>query len=69
MSTSIKHGDFSLLAENYSKYRPGYSEDILELVLTKVGKPISELDFVDVGAGTGIWTRMVAEAACRTTAV
>jgi ubiquinone/menaquinone biosynthesis C-methylase UbiE len=24
-----------------------------------IDKPIKEIDFVDVGAGTGIWTRMV----------
>ena len=28
-------------------------------------KPISEIDFVDVGAGTGIWTRMVHTAGAR----
>jgi len=55
-----KYGDFTGLAENYSKFRPGYSVDVLNKILKSVNKPIAEIDFADVGAGTGIWTRMVA---------
>jgi len=66
MSVSAKkHGDFAALAKNYSKYRPKYSETILTALLRMVDKPESEIDFVDVGAGTGIWTRMVAKRGCR----
>ena len=64
-STTVKHGDISALAENYSKHRAGYSESVLSSILGLAGKPVSELDFVDVGAGTGIWTRMVAGRNCR----
>ena len=32
---------------------------MLNALLGLLDKPISEVDFVDVGAGTGIWTRMV----------
>ena len=60
MSTTMQHGDFSDLAENYSKYRPGYSSEILEKIINYVGKPSDTIKFADVGAGTGIWTRMVA---------
>ena len=59
--TSLAHGDFSCLAEKYSKFRPGYSKQVLRAMISQIGRPPSSLKFVDVGAGTGIWTRMVAE--------
>lgn len=55
-----KLGDFTGLAENYSKYRPAYSNFVLDALLGLAGKPAEDIDFVDVGAGTGIWSRMVA---------
>jgi SAM-dependent methyltransferase len=55
-----QHGDFSGLADDYSKYRPGYSGSVLTALLALVGKPASAIDAADVGAGTGIWTRMLA---------
>lgn len=55
-----KLGDFTGLAENYSKFRPAYSPFILDALLGITNKPVKEIDYVDVGAGTGIWTRMVA---------
>ena len=61
---SIQHGDFTNLTREYSLYRAGYSDSILTSVLAMVGKPLAEIDFVDVGAGTGIWTRMVAARCC-----
>ncbi len=65
----MQHGDFSGLAENYSKYRPGYSKKILDVMLRLLDKENRDIDFVDVGAGTGIWSRMVTECGCKTTAV
>lgn len=59
MSTEIKSGDFSLLSENYSKFRPDYSQKILDKLLELTNKEFNEIKFADVGAGTGIWTRMV----------
>ena len=61
----MKHGDFTGLAEQYSRYRPGYSESILTALLALVGKPTGQIDVVDVGAGTGIWTVMLASRGCR----
>jgi ubiquinone/menaquinone biosynthesis C-methylase UbiE len=61
----MKPGDFSSLAEDYSKYRPGYSPTVLRALLGLVGNKPSSLDFVDVGAGTAIWTTMVADAGVR----
>ena len=56
---SIKAGDFSGLAGNYSSNRPDYSKSVLNALLGMIEVPISSIDFADVGAGTGIWTRMV----------
>ena len=61
----MKHGDFTGLAEQYSRYRPGYSESVLTALLALVGKPAGQIDAVDVGAGTGIWTAMLAARGCR----
>lgn len=55
-----KLGDFTGLAENYSKFRPAYSPFVLDSLLGLLDKSQADIDFVDVGAGTGIWTRMVA---------
>lgn len=68
-SASIRHGDFTHLAEQYSKYRPGYSPFVLDAALVLTARPPQNIDVVDVGAGTGIWTRLVAARGCRTTAV
>ncbi len=59
MTKIIRAGDFTGLAKNYSENRPDYSSSVLSGLLGLLEKPIDEIDFVDVGAGTGIWTRMV----------
>jgi len=56
-----KAGDFTGLAEDYSSNRPNYSEAVLNGLLGLTDMPTNEIDFADVGAGTGIWTRMVYE--------
>lgn len=64
---SLKHGDFTGLAENYTRFRPGYSESVLTALLSLLGKPagaVDAVDAVDVGAGTGIWTAMIAKRGC-----
>ena len=32
---TLKHGDFASLAENYAKYRPGYSKTVLQVILSQ----------------------------------
>jgi ubiquinone/menaquinone biosynthesis C-methylase UbiE len=61
----MKHGDFTGLAESYARYRPGYSNSVLTALLSLVGKPVAQIDALDVGAGTGIWTSMLASRGCR----
>jgi len=54
------HGDFTGLAGDYSRYRPGYSPSVVSAVLALLDRPFAEADVADVGAGTGIWTRILA---------
>lgn len=56
-------GDFSELAEDYAKYRPDYSKVVLHALTRYVQTPGNSADFLvaDVGAGTGIWTKMLAD--------
>jgi len=64
-STPLRHGDFTALAKNYSKYREGYAPSVRNALIGLVGRPAGELDAVDVGAGTGIWTRILADGGFR----
>lgn len=57
--TAIRPGDFARLADDYSLYRPGYCPSVLAALLG-LFPDRATLDAVDVGAGTGIWTRMLA---------
>jgi len=57
--TTLKAGDFTGLAKDYSQHRPDYCPSVLDALLGMLDKPVNEVDFADVGAGTGIWTRMV----------
>jgi len=60
LEPSIKHGNFDSLAGDYSQYRPGYAPSVVPAVLSLIGRPARDMEAVDVGAGTGIWTRMLA---------
>jgi ubiquinone/menaquinone biosynthesis C-methylase UbiE len=61
MQTAVKKlGDFTGLAGNYARFRQGYSDSVLTAILAMIGKPVTTVDAADLGAGTGIWTRMIA---------
>ena len=59
MSKFIKKGDFSTLAENYAKYRPQYSTSVVDGIFGTLQKPINEIVAADIGAGTGIFSKMI----------
>ena len=61
----MKHGDYTGLAADYSANRPDYSRSVLDALLALVGKERTEIDAVDVGAGTGIWSRMLTNGGLR----
>jgi ubiquinone/menaquinone biosynthesis C-methylase UbiE len=56
----ISHGDYTGLAADYARYRPGYALSVATAILSLLARPLSEIDAADVGAGTGIWTIMLA---------
>jgi len=56
----LKFGDFSELAGAYSESRPKYSPRILQ-TLIEISRLNSDSIAIDLGAGTGIWTRMLRE--------
>jgi ubiquinone/menaquinone biosynthesis C-methylase UbiE len=64
----ITHGNFSSLAQDYASNRPSYSPEVRDAILGLMSTS-NEFDFVDVGAGTGIWTRMLAPHAKTTIAI
>ena len=62
MSSKLTLGNFTGLGENYANNRPDYSEVVLHAAFGLIGKIPSEVTVADVGAGTGIWTRMISNA-------
>lgn len=52
-------GDFTDLAHDYAAHRPGYDQAVAQELVRRASRG-GKLRFVDVGAGTGIWTRQVA---------
>jgi len=64
----LTHGDFSNLAAEYAANRPSYSLEVRDAILGLMSIN-NEFDFVDIGAGTGIWTRMLAPYAKTTIAI
>lgn len=59
---------FSDRATDYVKYRPTYPTAAINTILEGLGSP-SQLAAADVGAGTGIGSRMLAERGVRVTAI
>jgi ubiquinone/menaquinone biosynthesis C-methylase UbiE len=57
----VKHGDFTGLATDYAQFRPGYAPQVATAVLSCVGRDAADIDAADIGAGTGIWTRVLAD--------
>ena len=51
---------FSNRAVDYAKYRPSYPDAAIDTVLENLGEP-SQLMAADIGAGTGISSRLLAE--------
>lgn len=61
-------GRFSDRADDYVRYRPSYPSAAIDLILAGLPPP-AELIAVDVGAGTGISSRLLAERGVRVMAV
>lgn len=65
----MKHGNFDKLADNYGRYRPGYSPTAARTLVLLAKDSVEIPEVADVGAGTGIWTRLLAGLGCRATAI
>ncbi len=50
-------------------YRPGYSSLVRDAILGLMKESPDSIDFLDIGSGTGIWTRVMATTGCRSTGV
>jgi SAM-dependent methyltransferase len=61
----MKHGDFTGLADDYARFRPGYAPQVATAILAYLGRDAASVDAADIGAGTGIWTRMLASRGLR----
>lgn len=70
---TIHAGDYSQLADDYAAHRAGYAPELPTLLLGWSAAlrrcAIAELDGVDLGAGTGIWTRQLSSLGLRIAAV
>jgi SAM-dependent methyltransferase len=62
---SVRQGDFTRLAADYSAARPDYAPGVLDGLIGLTRRPAPEIDAVDVGAGTGIWSRMLSSRGLR----
>ncbi len=49
---------FGVIAEAYERFRPGYPEELLDVVMTYAGRPVRTA--LEIGAGTGKATRLFA---------
>jgi ubiquinone/menaquinone biosynthesis C-methylase UbiE len=57
----MKLGDFSSLATAYSTSRPTYCPEVVDEILELIKRETLDFKIIDVGAGTGIWTRMLSK--------
>lgn len=61
MNQTLVLGNFTGLAKDYSENRPDYSQAVLSAAFGILQKDPTRVSVADVGAGTGIWTRMISE--------
>lgn len=59
---------FTRKATDYARYRPGYSIEVMDRILQRLGDP-KHLTAVDIGAGTGIASRQLADRGLQVIAV
>jgi SAM-dependent methyltransferase len=65
----MNRGDYTELADAYASSRPDYSATVLRALIRHTGAKRPGFVVADVGAGTGIWTRMLAQERLQVVAV
>ena len=60
---------FGAVAASYAEYRPTYPADAVAWCVAPTGRPVAELRVLDLGAGTGKLTALLAELGADVTAV
>lgn len=60
---------FDAVADQYDAARPGYPPELFDIIEEAAGLPLADARTVDVGAGTGIATRLLSARGARVTAV
>ncbi|MFF1422691.1 class I SAM-dependent methyltransferase [Streptomyces sp. NPDC058280] len=60
---------FDAVADQYDTARPGYPPALFDAIEELTGRPLKGSRVIDVGAGTGIATRLLRERGARVTAV
>ncbi|MFE3518288.1 class I SAM-dependent methyltransferase [Streptomyces sp. NPDC059166] len=68
-ATTPRALSFDTAAARYAAYRPGYPPALLDTVEELTGRPLHGSRTADVGAGTGIATRLLLARGARVTAV
>jgi SAM-dependent methyltransferase len=63
---SVRGLSFGAIAGAYERFRPGYPEELFDVVATYAGKPVRTA--LEIGAGTGKATRLFAEHGVEVTA-
>ncbi|MEU6239093.1 class I SAM-dependent methyltransferase [Kitasatospora sp. NPDC047058] len=58
LGMSARALSFGAIAEAYERFRPGYPDELLDLVMTYAGRPVRTA--LEIGAGTGKATRLFA---------
>lgn len=58
-ASSLEPGNFTGLAQNYAEYRPGYNRDLVRAFLALIPAALPQATLADVGAGTGIFTKLL----------
>ncbi|MFJ1704629.1 class I SAM-dependent methyltransferase [Kitasatospora sp. NPDC088346] len=71
--TDLQHHDYAMsfgpVAAQYEAARPSYPPELLDSVERLAGRPLRDAEVLDVGAGTGIATRLLRARGARVTAV
>ncbi len=65
MKSVVGKVDYSGLANDYMKYRPSYNKEIVNIIVNSVKENRALIKAVDIGAGTGIFTKCLADASIK----